>query len=88
MVYNDWSDDDTMTTKGRDKFRHERSYDDYDRRKRSRRSPTPPEERRHKRRPSPRRGRDMEMEQDPAFGSYPMMDMMSPQMMGNPAWSR
>jgi hypothetical protein len=43
MVYNDWSDDDTMTTKGRDKFRHERSYDDYDRRKRSRRSPTPPE---------------------------------------------
>lgn len=42
MVYNDWSDDDT-TTKGRDKFRHERSHDDYDRRKRSRRSPTPPE---------------------------------------------
>ncbi|CAO3697202.1 unnamed protein product [Rhizopus stolonifer] len=30
----------------------------------------------------------MEIEQDPAFGSYPMMDMMSPQMMGNPAWSR
>ncbi|KAG0762589.1 hypothetical protein G6F62_002640 [Rhizopus arrhizus] len=88
MVYNDWSDDDTMTTKGRDKFRHERSYDDYDRRKRSRRSPTPPEERRRKRRPSPRRGRDMEIDQDAAFGAFPMMDMMNPQMMGTTAWTR
>lgn len=55
MGYNDWSDDEsTSRNHGRDKFRHERSderdraygndeYDRYDRKKRGRRSPTPPE---------------------------------------------
>ncbi|GAA5807692.1 hypothetical protein MFLAVUS_001066 [Mucor flavus] len=56
-------DDETSSRNhGRDKFRHERSVerdraygnDEYERygKKRGRRSPTPPEERRHKRRPS------------------------------------
>ncbi|KAI9469006.1 MAG: hypothetical protein EXX96DRAFT_590070 [Benjaminiella poitrasii] len=62
MGYNEWSDDEnTQRNHGRDKFRHERSlerdrygeeYERYDRKKRGRRSPTPPEDRRHKRRPS------------------------------------
>jgi hypothetical protein len=55
MGYNEWSDDDTAPRNhGRDKFRHERSverdrvygndeYERYDRKKRGRRSPTPPE---------------------------------------------
>ncbi|CAO0798763.1 unnamed protein product [Mucor circinelloides] len=62
MGFNDWSDDENASRNhGRDKFRHERSlererygeeYERYDRKKRGRRSPTPPEDRRHKRRPS------------------------------------
>ncbi|KAL9558617.1 hypothetical protein MBANPS3_000826 [Mucor bainieri] len=63
MGFNDWSDEDAAARNhGRDKFRHERSlererygaeeYERYDRKKRGRRSPTPPEDRRHKRRPS------------------------------------
>ncbi|KAI9319051.1 hypothetical protein BX666DRAFT_2025391 [Dichotomocladium elegans] len=68
----DWSDDESsMPTHGREKFRQERSlerdqgsysrnpddYDRYDRKKRLRRSITPPDERRHiKRRASPHAG--------------------------------
>ncbi|OAD05251.1 C2H2-type zinc finger transcription factor [Mucor lusitanicus CBS 277.49] len=62
MGFNDWSDDENASRNhGRDRFRHERSlererygeeYERYDRKKRGRRSPTPPEDRRHKRRPS------------------------------------
>ncbi|RCH81258.1 hypothetical protein CU098_006009, partial [Rhizopus stolonifer] len=54
MGYNEWSDDENISRNhGRDKFRHERSlerdrygeeYDRYDRKKRGRRSPTPPED--------------------------------------------
>jgi hypothetical protein len=54
MGYNEWSDEENAPrTHGRDKFHHERSlerdryggeeYDRYDRKKRGRRSPTPPE---------------------------------------------
>lgn len=53
MGFNDWSDDENASRNhGRDKFRHERSlererygeeYERYDRKKRGRRSPTPPE---------------------------------------------
>ncbi|KAI8642566.1 hypothetical protein BD408DRAFT_416434 [Parasitella parasitica] len=62
MGFGEWSDDENASRNhGRDKFRHERSlererygeeYERYDRKKRGRRSPTPPEDRRHKRRPS------------------------------------
>lgn len=56
MGYNEWSDEESSSRNhGRDKFRHERSverdsraygndeYERYDRKKRGRRSPTPPE---------------------------------------------
>lgn len=53
MGFNEWSDDENVSRNhGRDKFRHERSlererygeeYERYDRKKRGRRSPTPPE---------------------------------------------
>ncbi|KAI7904590.1 uncharacterized protein BX663DRAFT_502898 [Cokeromyces recurvatus] len=84
MGYNEWSDDEnTQHNHGRDKFRHERSlerdrygeeYERYDRKKRGRRSPTPPEDRRHKRRPSysPMRNysRNRDIRNDPETDHY------------------
>lgn len=65
MGYPEWSDEETSSRNhGRDKFRHERDierdrgygnddFERYDRKKRGRRSPTPPEDqRRQRRRPS------------------------------------